>query len=738
MDRPSDELGRSGGSAALNDPILLKPDGRVEVTAENAGRWFGAEPEALETIVARFAELRPDPLTLLEPLTVLYPHGFGAEMQTWIRLFERYELEVSDPAEAELKAPGEKLDLATLVGSRGPSWIADFVAFFCAGCVVVQQDQMSFIASLAGTRSGVSRIHYFHPSDWGLWETDPSLSARLFRLLEEEDRPPFVDQRFPRDDATARSSALALFEALQRPEVLPERLDPARLFDRTDWLIRLFLEVGPYDLGEVLQKAAPHARYAEERRWVQDLPHLAAYWLWAHWVFDDPAGLSEMFERTSEVRHPVIAESRRLIARMRAEQPVRVGGRPGAELLRMRDRLREVAPPALLSGGARRRSRSRRRERARDGEEVARARASVEVQARSDPMLTEAVVLLDHLSTGGSVAPGPAPVHGGLAVAEAVDRLAATADERILPLLNVRLRRSLEVEDDHPEAGWGLLEVWAALAPGLEAFERPLDAAARSRIGSRRQRELYRAYARFDDERATRILLEGAERWLEEIDDWIRMAPSEPVLCLFERDTVDTHRIIARVLEEASFTAANWEIAVQAAVAAGRLRSKRAVSGLRRAVELCLGRVGDGSRAAVVTALYLADGAASRDFLWDRFERSLVALERADEVDADARAHDAACLLGGLLPMAPGEARLVEASRRLLDRFALRLHPRARPRPEAIEAVTAVLSGIRRGEVRGLGEHAGRFEDRAFVETSATRAAARTLRELARQIRAES
>ena len=707
----------------------------MNVTAEEAGRWFGAEPEALELIVARFAEPRPDPLTLVEPLTAVYPHGFGSEMETWIRLFERYELEVSDPAEAELKAPGEKSDLTALVGGRGPSWIADFVAFFCAGAVVVQQDQMSFIASLVGTESGVSRVYYFHPHDWGLWETDPSLSARLFRLLEEEDRPRFIEQRFPREDAAARSSALALFETLQRPETLPERLDPARLFDRTDWLIRLFLEVGPHDLGEVVQRAPPHALYAEERQWVERLPHLAAYWLWAHWVFDDLAGLSDMFDRTSGVQHPVIAESRRLIARMRAEQPVRVGSRQGAELLRMRDRLREAAPSGLLSAGARQRARVRRRLREQDGQEVARARASVEVQAQSDPLLTEALALLDHLSRGGAVAPGPAPVHGGLAVADAVERLAETADERILPLLKVRLRRSLEVEDDHPEAGWGLLEVWAALAPSLEAFEGPLDTAARSRLGSRRLRELYRAYARFDEPRATRILVEGAERWLEEIDDWIRMAPSEPILCLFARDTVDTHRIVARVLEEASFTVANWEVAVEAALAAGRLRSKRAVPGLRRAVELFLGRVGDGSRTAVVTALYLADGPSSRDFLRDRFERSLAELERADEVDADARAHDAACLLAGLLPMAPKDARLVEASHQLLDRFALRLRSSARPRPEAIEAVTAVLRGIERGEVRALAAHAARFEDQSFTETPATRAAARTLRQLAERIR---
>ena len=709
----------------------------MDVTADDAGRWFGAEPEALESIVARFAEPRTDPLVLLEPLAAVYPHGFGAEMQTWIRLFERYEMEVSDPAEAELKAPGEKSDLTALVGSRGPSWIADFVAFFCAGSVVVQQDQMSFIASLMGTESGVSRVYYFHPHDWGLWKTDPSLGARIFRLLEEESRPGFADQRFEREEAETRTSALALFETLQKPEALPVHFDSARLFSRVDWLVRLFLEVGPQDLGEVVSKAPPHAAYTEERELVQDLPHLAAYWLWAHWVFDDAIGLRDMFERTSSCRHPIVVESRRLIARMRADQPVRIGERKSREILRMRDRLRDAAPAALLSGGARHRARTRRRLGDRSAQAEAYARALVEREAEADPRLSEVLVLLDHLSVGGALSPAPVPIHGGLTVDAAVDRLIEIADHRIIPLLKTRLTRSLEVEDDHPGSGWGLLEVWAGLCPNLETFEELMNHTARNRLGSRRTRELYRAYGRFKDERSTRILVEGAERWIEEIDDWIRMAPSEPILCLFDRDTVDTHRIIARVLEEANFTAANWEVAVKAALAAGRLRSKRAVPGLRRAVKLFLGRVADGTRAEVVTALFLADGPGSLGFLRERFDRSLVELERADEVDRDARAYDAACLLAGLLPMAPDDGWLIEVAGQLLDRFARSLNARARPRREAIASATAVLSGIRQGEVRGLAERAGCFETLVFTETPATRAAARGLRAMARQIKAE-
>jgi len=269
------------------------------------------------------------------------------------------------------------------------------------------------------------------------------------------------------------------------------------------------------------------------------------------------------------------------------------------------------------------------------------------------------------------------------------------------------------------------------VAPDFEAFIGLLEEVGTDNLGPRRMKELYRAYGRFDDPRATAFLAAGAKKWLGEMNDWIRMVPDEPLYQLFARDTLETHRVIATLLEKASFSAANWEVAAAAAVAAGELKSKRAVPGLRRAVESRLGRVDDGSRTRVVQALVAADGQACLPLLRSLFEWSLDEWENADEDDAEEHQRDLACYLSGLLALAPEEPRYLAAARRLLELFALKLGPRRTPRRDIIAAAAAILAGIRAGEVRPLVEVVAPYRALDFRETPSTRSAASELRELA-------
>ncbi|MCA9555259.1 MAG: hypothetical protein KC933_34825 [Myxococcales bacterium] len=699
----------------------------ASVTEGEARLLFGGDVAALTQVVERFAFPRAQPFKLLETLS---GRRFGPEMTAWIRIFERWELEAADPADAELKAPGEKQGITALVEGRGAAWLADFIAYFVDAAVVVQEDAMSYLASLAGTESGVCKVYYFHPNDWGLWPTDPSLTTRLYRTLQEEDRPELAHARFEGAEARRRAAALTLYETLAKAEALPALRDPARLWPRVDWLVHALLGVGN-DFRRELDRAPPFTAYAEEAPHLAEHPHLGTYWLWAHFFLDNREALQDTLRRTAASEEPALAESRTLITALAAGERVRLGEHDQAALLALRDEIVQRAPIAAFEPAARVRANAFRADLAKESQVEEGARSVLEDAARREPLVREALTLLDHLAVGGAIPPEPAPVHGGLPVDDAVDRLAELMDPRFRPLVRARLERALHVGDSHQDAAWGLLVAWAAAAPDFDTFEGLLKEVGTENLGPRRLRELYRAYGRFDDPRATAFLVAGVRAWLKEMDDWIRMAPDEPLLQLFLRDTLDTHRVIAAVLERASYSAANWTVCVAAAVAAGELKSKRAVPGLRRAVESRLGRVDDGSRAKVVQALVAAEGASSQAFLRSLFDWSLDEWESADEDDKDGHEKDIACYLAGLLTLAPEDPVLLGTARRLLELFLLKLGPKRTPRRDMIAAAAAILAGVRGGEVRPLVDSVVPYRTLAFHETASTRAAAEELRTLA-------
>lgn len=704
------------------------------VSEAEARALFGGSAERLEAIVERFAALRERPIKILAPLAATQGHAFEGELARWIEVFERYEMEVADPAYAELRAPGTKLSLFDYVDKRGPSWIADLLGFLSAASVIVQQDEMSFLASWASTPSGSARVYYFHPNDWGLWPTDQSIAARLFRLVEEEEREEFDDVRFGREEGAHLLSALKLFEAVASVEPLPEHLDPARLFVRAEWLTHFLLGVGR-DLEAAVQRAAPLSRWASEKAAAERWPHLATYWLWSHYVFDNRTELAEAFECTRHFASPVVVETRRTIERLREGAKVKIADRDNTQLEALRGTAIRGASNEVLGAGARSRLHERLADEEIEHREAHAALAEIAASSDSDALAREALMLLEHLARGGAIPPGPAPIHGGLDVDRAMERLAELVDERFRPLILARLERAARVGDTHEGASWGLILAWAHLAPDVRTFEAELARVGTQNFGPRRLTEVYRAYGHFAEPRATRVLADGARAWLREMDDWIRMASDEPLIQLMKRDTLETHEVLAQLLGSASFSAANWDMCVRAAVAAGELKSKRALPGLERAVARRLGRIDDGGRASVVQAYASAAGDDGVDFLRAQMESRVRDWESSDD-DEDIFEYlkDVACLLSGLLPLAPEDERVVAVAQALLGQLTVKLAPQRRPRRDVIAAALAVIAGVQRGEVRSLRLAVKPFTSLEYVETASTRAVSEELRALARVV----
>ena len=525
------------------------------------------------------------------------------------------------------------------------------------------------------------------------------------------------------------------FEDATRDDPLPGYLDPQLLFPRANWIVHALLGVGRAWSVDVAH-AAPLSDFDRERPLLSEWPHIAAYWLWSHYLLGNHDDLETVLQVTAEMPSPVVVESRSVLGELLDGRRIKLGGRDRPAFETLQTELQDLAPKEALTRAAQRRVARRKDNRTREKNAQRAARATLEKAAKAEPLVQEALLLLDHLGSGGAAAPGPAPVHGGLSVDAAMDRLAELMDPRFRPLILARLGKSMKRADTHKDAGWGLILAWSALAEGLDEFDEVLDGFGRKHLGTRRNRELYRAYGRFDDPRATRILSQGARAWLLEVDDWIRMAPSEPLLQLIKRDTLQTHEVIARLLETATFSPANWDECVAAAVAAGELGSRRAVNGLRRAVTEQLGRVDDGGRAKVVRALVQADPDAL-PFLRARFDARRDAWRNAAGDDLLEPQRDLACLLTGLLPLAPDDPAIRATAEMLLARLRRVLTPRRTPRIDILAAAAAIIEGVRDGQVQSLKPSVMAFTEVKFKETPSTTKRGRALRELARAVAAE-
>lgn len=682
---------------------------------------FGGDGRMLTRIIERIAEPRMVPAPLEVPELV----DASAELRHWARLFERFDLEVADPSEAELRAPGLFPRFEDLIGAPRPSLVADVVAAFTGSTVVVQQNDMSFLASWAGAKDGASRVFYFHPNDWGVWPTDASLAGRLFRILQEEDRSEHAARRFTGEDEARYVSALKLYESNVRSDHLPPLSDPGRLFGRAEWLVRAILGVGrPFQSS--MARAEPLRSFSTESAVFARHPHVALYWLWAQFFLGNATELSTTIALSADAVHPWVRQARAWMSAWLGGDRRRLGARTVSEIEETMEEIAEVAPPELFGSSRRRDVRRQRAVRLALDDRELDARADLELRAETDARAREALDLLDHLRSPGALP--PPPTEEGLSVQAAIERLCELLDPGFEPLVDLRLERAAQVPDSHVDAGWGLLEASAALSPSLAAFDDKLRSVGTSHLGPRRMSELYRAIGRFSEEAATDRLLRAAHAWLAEVDDWIRTVPAEPVYQVLRRDVLPTHELIAKLLERATFTAANVDVCVEAARAAGRLRSQRAIEGLRRGVTLGLGRISDGGRADVARALWEVERHESARHFAARVEALVERWETAeDEDEVWTRQKDLAALMPGALPAAPDEPRLQDLLRVLVGSVTPRLRTH-RPIPaETLETARALVEGVRRAEQPGLAFRLREWRKLSMVEQPSNRRALRRL-----------
>lgn len=675
----------------------------------------------LDALGARMAPPREKAVELLAAAERAHGLTFPEELRQWIALFERYELETIEPAFTELRAPDAATRLRTVVDVEDDSRIAGVVGLFTGASIVGQQDELSYLASWAGSPSGASKVFHFHPEDWGLWPAEPSLVITLHHLLQDDKRE-LADRRLTGDEAAAAIAELEALRERERHHVLDPRLDPERLFARTAWLVHLFLGHGA-EWRHELAYAGTIRDWQSERELVAEWPHLALYWLWSHVMLGNHTELDDVLALTAPSTSALVHESRDLVRALREGKDVRIGIRTGPVLEQLREQLQDEAPPAVLGVRAKELRAERERSTLDAADEEVRLRASLEALAPADPKVREALELLVFLEEGGALRAPVLEKKKGLTIDQAVDRFVALVDQRFRPFILVKVRKAARWPDASPHATHGMILALAKVAKSFDELEQLVRAAGTANYGLRRLTELARAWGRFSDPRATKRLADAARTYLAEVESWEVKTPPEALLVLAERDVPEAHELVAELLEKASFSGANASVAIRLAEAAGKLRSKRAVPGLLRAVERELGRIDDGTRARVVHALVLAGGRdvapALKKLVTDRVTRWQAEPDR----DAAYVYHhkDIACWMSGLLPLEPADAALAAKAREMLGVFLVELGPEKKPRKDLLYAIAALLRGIGNGRVQGLRDavepytHVELVEDRATI-----------------------
>jgi hypothetical protein len=652
--------------------VGIADSGHYVPPVEQAFALFGPGGAAMRGWVQAWAAPRPERVPI-RGASGLAP---SPELAAWMELFETHALETADPAEAELRAPGDLPDLGGLLaGATGPSAVADLYGRLTASVVIAQQDELAYLASVAGTAAGVSRVFTFHPEDWGLHPSDASISARLHRLARAAafgDRP-FGRGALAEVDAERlerEARALERFEAAAAGDPLPAHLDPEPLGQRAEWLVRGWLGL---PLGPSLARAPGPEAYADERSLLESHPHLGLYWLFASALEAAAAPLEGVLAATRAPGCVHLAEARVAVARWVRGHDHALGPFDLAAFEALREAVREARPPGCSASGPR-------------------------AALMADPEHASFLELWDHLA-----GPDPEAPWRGLQGRDLEDALAERARPAHRDLLDQALARAAAVPDHHPRAGRGRILARAAIARDLGELDRALEAAGGTeRFGPRRRAEVWRAVARFSSPEARARLARGAASFAREAEDWIRTSSKVPWDALLACDAVETHDLVARFTAAAPLTPVTEPLVVEAARAARAHGIARAVPGLRRAAAGTVGRLDDGSRAEVTWAVAELD-AEGPDFL-----SALLGIVRAeweeaeDEEDAERLGWSVAACAGPLLSVAPDHLEARAAAATLLGRLARRLGPGRRPRPEVLEATRALVDGARIGPVRAL------------------------------------
>ncbi len=494
-----------------------------------------------------------------------FSESLGPELVAWSAAVTA-PLELAEHTLVPPKAVG----LTETVQAKDDGYlVARFRSLFAGLSPVVEGDERVVLASWLPLEGGSSQTYQAAQDEWGLAKFKPSIGGALAAVQTDPDE--------------AFASAFAEFDKIASKKKFEADIDPAALWKATDWLVALVLSIAVDDLAAQLKKALPFKAWESSKQRIPAAPHLANYWLLAHWAFGNDEALAETLELSRGIEHPATAEIRRI-----AEGE-------DTTFSHQRVTLMAMAPSKLLSAEAKKRKKLLEKQLATESNSVKAAKKALAEEPAWGHF--EELVKLAARDPWNQEVRARRPA----AMREFEDAIAG--DERWRPVLEHHQRLAARYIDSHKLVIDGLILGLAATSADYASFRDTVEGFGTAAFGAQRKQEYALGVGRFiDDPEAKAWLVDRARRWADRIDEWDMPVSPEFEAVLLRHPLPETFELINRVLSATQFHGGNWRICVKAAIAAGELGAKSCEATVDAALARGLGREDNGERASIRAA----------------------------------------------------------------------------------------------------------------------------------------
>ncbi len=553
--------------------------------------------------------------------------------------------------------------LSAAVAAEDGTWIARMQAAFLPASVIYTEDEKLWIAAWWPTRWGSSRVYAQHQDEPIFERAAPAIAAFLVQQMLSEYA--FEDLYVPGVTRARWQRAVALLDAGD-DEAFPPHLEVARMQGRTRWIVELLLGLGVYEAA--LEQAATLTDWEREAPVVAQWPHLQAYWLMHHLVFDNREALGEVLA-VAEGAHPTVAELMAVAEEVLRDAAVSAPFWDDAKVRGLRGSALDQGLTALFTeeGAARTRAALAQRDAAQAALDAARQA----LEALGDPVVSEGLGLWDVLermaqdlnnaevqmarasfddaSMDQRIAYEMRLRNGHTSfVARLYASFSELVDARWLAFFQAAVARGATFPEAHPMAVPGALFGLGLAMGDFVAFMEVVQAQPFYPAGFGRRRRLevtlLAAHLWEQGAAAQAFVVQEARRFAAAFNDWQVDTTGNALFHLVDTGQPVAGEILHEMFAAARFSGANWRTAILFVEAVLEAPRPFFAPAMAVAVAEHLGRFDDGDRALVVRAYAACAGAAAEEVLAQRL---------AEEEEREERL----ALLAGLLQAAPAEAR---------------------------------------------------------------------------------
>jgi hypothetical protein len=423
--------------------------------------------------------------------------------------------------------------------------VARFRGLFAGLSIIAKNDEEAAMASWVPLASGGSRIYQVHQDEWTATRGAASIGGWLTKNSEAP--------------TAALTSAYKAHEKAARRDKHSPPLDPSALWKASEWLVGAFLSISVQDLLAQLKTVMPFKLWPETKPLVAQWPHIANYWLLAHWAFGNHEELAETIEKARDHSHPATVEIRSFVAG---------GTDTGLESFRgIRERFTTLAPGRGLSAAAKKRKKELEKQRLEKSADF----IAAEQELVKDPGAAQALKMFEQLKIMAKEG-APTALKELFAFREQKPKtmrvFAKAIDKRWRPILLYHQRLAACVPDKHKLAIPGLILGLAAMSENYQGFRDTIESLGRVSFGIDRRAEYAVAIGEFIDEaEARKWLLDQATAWADRIHEWDLLPSPAFKLVLLKHDLPETHGLIEKVLRCPTIHGGNHLIISQTAVA---------------------------------------------------------------------------------------------------------------------------------------------------------------------------